>query len=94
MQPLSQEQIELLNKQVIETFVKTVNTTFIVAVVISQAGIAKSSLINVVFNINQSTNLVKPCTMTVEKVVMKRNKRELWYYNLPKIEESESAYTR
>ncbi|GFZ98565.1 hypothetical protein [Okeania sp. KiyG1] len=94
MLPLSQEQIELLKKQAIETFVKAANAIFIVAVIISQTGIAKSSLINVVFNINLKTNVVKPCTMTVEKFVVKGNKDKLWFDDLPGIGEDKKILNK
>ncbi|NEN93718.1 MAG: hypothetical protein F6K48_34545 [Okeania sp. SIO3H1] len=81
----------MLKKQAIEIFVKAANATFIVVVIISKIGIAKISLINVVFNINLKTNVVKPCTMTVEKVVVKGNKDELWFDYWPRIGKSESA---
>ncbi|NEO56769.1 MAG: hypothetical protein F6K54_29065 [Okeania sp. SIO3B5] len=89
MQVLSQEKIELLKKLATETFLKAVNATFIVVVIISKIGLAKISLINVVFNINLKTHVVKPCTMTVEKVVVKGNKDELWFDDLPGIGEDE-----
>ncbi|NEP83709.1 MAG: hypothetical protein F6K39_39625 [Okeania sp. SIO3B3] len=92
MQVLSQEQIELMKKHATETFLNAANATFIVAVIISQTGIVKSSLINVVFNINLKNNVVKPCTMTVEKVVVKGNKDELWFDDLPGIGEDEKDF--
>jgi predicted GTPase len=93
MQALSQEQIERLKKEAIESFVKAANAPFIVAV-IGQTGVGKSSLINALFNTNLKTDPVKPCTMAIEKVVVKGNQGELWFYDLPGIGESESADAR
>ncbi|NEQ38717.1 MAG: hypothetical protein F6K40_21575 [Okeania sp. SIO3I5] len=87
MQPLSQQQNQLLKKLAIEIFVQAASAVFLAAF------IGKSSLINIEHNIHLKTDPVKSCTMTVEKVILKRNKSELWYYNLPKIEESKSADT-
>lgn len=94
MQALSQEQIERLKKEAIASFVKAANAPFIVAV-IGQTGVGKSSLINALFNTDLKTDAVKPCTMIVEKVVVKGNQGgELWFYDLPGIGESESADAR
>lgn len=88
---LTKEQIERLKQEVIDGFIKEANQPFKVSVV-GQTGVGKSSLLNALFDTNLKTDPVSPCTMEIERVIVKgKSGTELWFYDLPGIGESEEA---
>src|SRR5713226_9256006 len=67
----------------------------LVASVMGQTGVGKSSLINAIFNTHLKTDPIRPCTKEIERVVLKgKSEHELWFYDLPGIGESDKADTQ
>src|SRR5712692_3893694 len=67
----------------------------LVASVMGQTGVGKSSLINALFNTQLKTDPIRPCTKEIERVVLRgKSGHELWFYDLPGIGESDKADTQ
>lgn len=60
--------------------------------IMGQTGVGKSSLINAIFKTNLNTDPVRPSTERSERIVVKgKSGRELWFYDLPGLGESQKA---